>query len=221
MPRIARAVAAGFPHHITQRGNYRQTVFEKKGDYILYLEWLKDYSQKYSLKIWAYCLMSNHVHFIAVPMANDSLAKTFNTLHMRYSQYVNMRNGTTGHLWQGRFFSCVLDERHLYAGMRYVENNPVRARIVKEADKYKWSSAKNHVRKEADSVLSDDCYIVDRIKDWTAYLKEKEDNSLTDAIRQNTKNGRPCGDEAFTKKIEKMIGRQLIPLPRGRPREIE
>ena len=141
MPRISRAVAVGFPHHITQRGNYRQSVFERKDDYLFYLEWLKTYSSKYSLKIWAYCLMKNHVHFIAVPMESDSMARTFNTLHMRYSQFMNQRRNARGHLWQGRFFSSVLDERHLYAGMRYVENNPVRARIVKKADEYRWSSA--------------------------------------------------------------------------------
>lgn len=123
MPRIARAVAVGFPHHITQRGNYRQTVFEKNDDYSVYLDWLKNYSDKYSLKIWAYCLMSNHVHFVVVPQENDSMARTFNTLHMRYSQYMNKKHEAAGHLWQGRFYSCVLDERHLYACMRYVENN--------------------------------------------------------------------------------------------------
>jgi len=136
MPRIARAVAVGYPHHITQRGNYCQIVFEKDEDYLQYLEWLKLYSKRYSLKIWAYCLMQNHVHFIAVPMEPDSLAKAFNTLHMRYSQYINMRNKSAGHLWQGRFFSCVLDERHLYSGIRYIENNPVRARIATRAEEY-------------------------------------------------------------------------------------
>lgn len=138
MPRIARAVAVDYPHHITQRGNYRQPVFETDEDYVRYLEWLKLYSSKYSLKIWAYCLMGNHIHFIAVPMEQDSMAKTFNTLHMRYAQYFNMRNKTAGHLWQGRFYSCVLDERHVYAGIRYVENNPVRAHIVGKARLYRW-----------------------------------------------------------------------------------
>ncbi len=172
MPRIARAVAVGFPHHITQRGNYRQRVFESDADYLQYLEWLQFYSKKYTVKIWAYCLMSNHVHFIAVPNEEDSLAKTFNTLHMRYSQYVHMRKECRGHLWQGRFFSCVLDERHLYSGVRYVENNPVRAHMVKRAEQYRWSSARAHVKMEMDDVLSDNCYLVDTIEDWSSYLRE-------------------------------------------------
>jgi putative transposase len=219
MPRIARAVAVGHPHHITQRGNYRQPVFQGDEDYLQYLEWLKSYSEKYSLKIWAYCLMGNHVHFISVPMEPDSLAKTFNTLHMRYSQHFNMRNKATGHLWQGRFYSCQLDERHLYAGMRYVETNPVRAGIVKRAEDYKWSSAPSHAKGKTDTVLSNDCYLLKRINDWSAYLREKEDVSLTNAIRQNTRTGRPCGDGRFVQRIEQLLGRRLAALPRGRPRK--
>src|SRR5512139_3562363 len=104
MPRIARAVAVGFPHHITQRGNYRQSVFQSDKDYLQYKEWLTQYSTKYALKIWAYCLMSNHLHFVAVPLQGDALAKAFNALHMRYSQYANTKQDNRGHLWQGRFF---------------------------------------------------------------------------------------------------------------------
>jgi putative transposase len=108
MPRISRAVAIGFPHHVTQRGNYRREVFEKEDDYLTYIEWLVNYSRKYSLKIWAYCLMANHVHFISVPMEPDSMAKTFNTLHMRYSQHINKRHNVSGHLWQeGSFHVCL------------------------------------------------------------------------------------------------------------------
>ncbi len=163
--------------------------------------------------------MSNHVHFIAVPMEDDALAKTFNTLHMRYSQYTNVKQNNRGHLWQGRFFSCALDEKHVYAGVRYVENNPVKARIVRKAEQYRWSSARAHVRGEADPVLAEDCYLVKRIKDWSKYLREKGDTVLVEEIRQSTKTGRPCGDEGFLLRLEKKLGRRLAALPRGRPRK--
>lgn len=192
MPRISRPVAVGYPHHITQRGNYRQTVFESDDDYLQYLQWLQQYSRKYSLKIWAYCLMSNHVHFIAVPMENASLAKTFHVLHMRYSQYINQNRGAVGHLWQGRFYSCALDETHLYAAARYVENNPVRARIVEKPHDYKWSSARSRICKETDPVLSGDCYLAKQIQDWLGYLEEREDDALIGTIRSNSRTGRPC-----------------------------
>lgn len=176
------------------------------------------YSRKYSLKIWAYCLMGNHVHFIAVPMEPHSMAKTFNTLHMRYSQYINQRHNATGHLWQGRFFSCVLDERHLYSGMRYVENNPVRAKITKKADEYRWSSARSHVDGTVNPVLSNDCTMIESVAEWSAYLEEKEESRMIEAIRQNTRTGRPCGEERFVLRIEESLGRRLNAMPRGRPR---
>ncbi|MCL5023887.1 MAG: transposase [Nitrospirae bacterium] len=218
MPRISRAIAIGQPHHVTQRGNYGQTVFQSERDRLIYLEWLKTYSRKYSLKIWAYCLMGNHVHFVAVPIENDSLARTLNTLHMRYSQYVNEKRRARGHLWQGRFFSCILDEKHLYACVRYVLNNPVQAGIVQKAEDYRWSNARSHVRRVPDPILSGDCYLTEGIKDWSAYLRGREDRIIVDAIRKNTKSGRPCGDDSFVAKIEGLLGRRLTALPWGRPK---
>jgi len=221
MPRISRAVAVGYPHHITQRGNYQQYVFETEKDHIQYLQWLKVYSQRNSLKIWAYCLMNNHVHFVCVPIKEDSLAQTFNTLHMRYSQYFNKKKNKKGHLWQGRFYSCILDERHLYGAVRYVENNPVRATIVKKPHEYRWSSARAHVSGDSDFVLTNDCYLVEEIKDWLSYLMEKDDKTLIENIRSNTRTGRPCGDEVFIQKIENLLDRRLNALPKGRPRRRE
>ena len=218
MGRIARAVAVEFPHHVTQRGNYRQTVFKRDQDYLLYLEWLKLYAEKYRLKIWAYCLMRNHVHYVAVPQLSDSLARTFNTLHMRYSQYANKRVNATGHLWQGRFFSCALDEAHLFAAVRYVENNPVRAGIVQKAEEYKWSSAKAHIARKKDSILSGDCYLEKEIKDWKSYLRAAEDKTVVKNFRQHTRTGWPCGNDVFLNKIEHLLGRQVSANPRGRPR---
>ncbi len=219
MPRLSRAVAVGNPHHITQRGNYGQFVFETEEDFMQYLRWLKEYCEKYSLTIWAYCLMINHVHFVGVPMRDDSLAKTFNTLHMRYSQYFNKKRNITGHLWQGRFYSCPLDEVHLHTAVRYVENNPVRAGIVNRPHEYRWSSARSHVYNDKDPILSSGCYLVEEIGGWLEYLMEGNDDTLIQNIRQNTKTGRPCGDEDFIMTIEGLIGRRLRTLPRGRPRK--
>jgi putative transposase len=136
---------------------------------------------------------------------------------MRYAQYFNKKRKVIGHLWQGRFYSCILDEKHLYEGVRYIENNPVRANISEKPQDYEWSSAKAHVDKKHDPVLSDDCYLTETIKDWLAYINEKDDDILIKNIRQNTKTGRPCGDEHFTKTIEKIMGRRLTALPTGRP----
>jgi putative transposase len=217
MPRISRAVAIGYPHHVLQRGNYRQPIFEEDIDYLQYLQWLEEYSKKSSLKIWAYCLMSNHVHYVVMPMKENSLSKTFNFLHMKYSLYFNQKRNLRGHLWQGRFYSCILDNRHVYAAVRYIENNPVRANLVDRAYDYPWSSARYHVYKEANPILADECYLTKEIEDWAAYLMNNDDDELINNIRKNMKTGRPCGDDGFIEKIESFLDRRLKALPRGRP----
>ena len=145
MPRRARVVFEGVVHHITQRGNYRQSVFEDDSDKRKYVEFIREYSEKYGMKIYAYCLMSNHVHFIAAPVKEDSLAMTFKYSNMRYSSYFNRKNKRSGHLWQGRFYSCPLQFEHALEALRYVERNPVRARMVELPWEYEWSSAREHV----------------------------------------------------------------------------
>jgi len=151
MPRVARTVFADLPHHITQRGNRRETVFFNDEDRICYLSWLKEYSDKHNIEILAYCLMTNHVHLVVVPFTEESLQRVLRPLHMRYAQRINREHGWDGHLWQGRFFSCPLDEIYMWAAVRYVERNPVRAGLVRRAEDYDWSSAAGHCSLKEDS----------------------------------------------------------------------
>ncbi|UCD00360.1 MAG: transposase, partial [Phycisphaerales bacterium] len=132
MPRLARTVAVGFAHHITQRGNNRYDVFFVDDDRRVYLELLKEQADKYGLDLVGYCLMSNHVHLIAIPHAEDALAKAVGRTHFRYAQYINRFHRRSGHLWQGRFYSCALDKRHFWLAMKYVELNPVRAKLCRK-----------------------------------------------------------------------------------------
>ncbi|MHC4455093.1 MAG: transposase, partial [Planctomycetota bacterium] len=218
MPRIARVVVPDLPHHITQRGNYGQTVFENDDDRRFYLKWLHEYGQRYGTKFWAYCLMTNHIHYIAVPENQNSLAMTFNQTHMRYSQYTNKRHGRRGHLWQGRFYSCLLDDNHLYAAVRYVERNPVRARIVSRSEEYEWSSAHAHVFNENDQLLSECCPLIEMIDDWSLYLSETDDEEWMEKFRILSRTGRPAGRESFIALIESMLNRSLKPKQPGRPK---
>ena len=217
MPRVSRAVAVGYPHHITQRGNYRQTVFAEVADYTRYVETLAVFAPKYGLDIWAWCLMPNHIHIVGVPGSQDSLARTFNTTHMLYSQYFNRKRNATGHLWQGRFFSCVLDEQHLYAAVRYVERNPVRSGIVAVAQDYPWSSARAHVTGTDDPLLSGHCFLSDTVAGWANYLGEDQGQEDVDNVIKATRIGRPCGNEEFVKQMERVLNRRLTASPRGRP----
>jgi len=222
MSRISRVVAVGYPHHITQRGNYRQTVFAEEADYRRYLELMSVFGPKYGLQIWAYCLMPNHVHFIGVPDRQESMARTFNTVHMLYAQYFNRKQKATGHLWQGRFYSCVLDERHLYAAVRYVERNPVRSGMVPVPQNYPWCSAVSHVTGAGDPILAK-CFMMETVKDWGQYLGADEDQEAADNVIQATKVGRPCGEEGFIPFIEQQDidfrtgGCPVKHLPPGRP----
>lgn len=224
MSRIARVVALGLPHHITQRGNYQQDVFLTDDDRWRYLCWIQEYSIKYGLSILVYCLMQNHVHFIAIPAENDSLSKTFNTAHMRYAQYFNKKLRRHGHLWQGRFYSCVLDEPHLILAARYVERNPVRAGIVNEPWKWKWSSAPVHTSEKEEGFiqLQDFTRIVDASHaSWKKYLGSTDEAKFLCTIRQNTRSGRPLGKEDFVRTLEENFGKTLSALPMGRPRTRE
>ena len=154
MPRLPRTVFAGLPHHVTQRGNRRESIFFVDDDRLAYLSWLKEYADKHQVEVLAYCLMSNHIHLIAVPTADDGLQRVLKPLHMRYAQRVNRQQGWSGHLWQGRFFSSPLDDAYLWTAMRYVECNPVRAGRVQRAEDYRWSSAAAHCIGQSDSLLN-------------------------------------------------------------------
>lgn len=222
MPRMGRIVAVGFPHHITQRGNYRQDVFLDDNDRRHYLSWVQEYSDKFGLSIMVYCLMHNHVHFIAVPTQENSLAKTFHTVHMRYSQYFNKKLKSAGHLWQGRFYSCILDEPHLIVAAKYIERNPVRAKVVNEPWQWRWSSASAHVNKTVESPLK----LSDFLKitgmscgSWREYIGTKDDQKRLNEIRRRTLTGRPLGSVSFIEQLESRFERRLLALPRGRPKK--
>ncbi|OIO52019.1 MAG: hypothetical protein AUJ11_01140 [Parcubacteria group bacterium CG1_02_44_65] len=207
MPRIARVVGVGLPHHITQRGNYQQKVFLNADNRKRYLAWIKEYSVKYGLSVLVYCLMPNHVHFIAVPGKKDSLSKTFNTAHMCYSQYFNSKLGQRGHLWQGRFYSCVLNQSHFILAARYIERNPVRAGLTDKPWHWAWSSAAAHTNRKNDVLIKP--YDFFKLADmpsalWEKYIDTAEDKRFLQDIRKHTSTGRPFGASA---------------LPRGRPKK--
>lgn len=209
MSRVARIIAPGFPHHVTQRGNRCEPVFFEDADRQKYLMLLLDYKRRYGLDIWAYCLMTNHVHFVAVPRAADSLARTMRDTHQAYSAWLNRRLGQSGHLWQGRFYSTVLDEPHLWAAVAYVERNPVRAGMAARAEEYAWSSAAAHCGRRNAPLLATDWPPEGIVPDWSAWLAAEQPAEQVKAIRQRTMTGRPCGETSFIERLEGMLGRAL------------
>lgn len=221
MPRLARAIAIGCPHHITQRGNNRQAVFFVDDDRRVYLELLREQAGQYGLEVLAYCLMGNHVHLVATPHAPESLAKAVGRTHFRYTQYVNRLHGRSGHLWQGRFYSCALDGRHLWLALKYVELNPVGARLCRRAWRYAWSSAAAHTDEGAESGLLDlpRWYREMRAATWRQELTLGLTEEEVARIRVRTHTGRALGSDSFVSKLETVLGRRLRPLPVGRPKK--
>lgn len=219
MPRIARAVAVGVPHHITQRGNNRQDVFFTDEDRASYLRLLKSHAERFELVVYGYCLMTNHVHLIAVPLHEHSLAKAVGRTHYDYTRLVNRLHDRSGHLWQNRFYSCPLDDEHYWTAMSYVERNPVRAKIVRRAWRYRWSSAAAHTTGEDATgllELSEWHRKKDR-DDWADHLTQLQDDDAVAGIRTCLRTGRPLGTDSFVSKIETALGRRLRAARVGRP----
>ena len=219
MPRLARVVVPGFPHHVIQRGNRRQAVFFNDGDRVAYLQLLRRACEKHRVSIWAYCLMRNHVHVVAVPEHAHSLAGCFADAHVRYTRRINVREGWQGHLWQARFGSSVMDERYLLAAVRYVERNPIHAGIVRQAWQYRWSSAAWHVGMvKDDPLVTQDQALRALVHDWRTYLEGEEDPKEVAKIDRETFVSRPLGTETFIHELEQLLRRPLMRGRAGRPR---
>ena len=220
MARLARIVVPGVPHHIVQRGNRRQAVFFSDSDKDDYIELISNACEKHGVDIWSWCIMSNHVHFIAVPAKENSLAKCFSDAHVRYTRMINLRERWKGHLWQGRFSSSPLDERYLLAVVRYVERNPVRAKIVRLPWKYKYSSAPYHIgEREVDPLIKNDQTLQALIDNWRDYLHNKDEDDDLSRIRREESGGRPIGTESFIKGLESKLKKSFDRGMPGRPRK--
>ncbi len=214
MTRLARIAVPGLPYHITQRGNRRQPVFFGEADYHMYLDLLRTQSRRWGLEVWAYCLMTNHVHLIVVPACDQSLARGIGETHRRYTRYINFREGWRGYLWQGRFASVPLDASHLLAAFRYVEHNPVAAGLVPHAEDYPWSSARAHVTGNREPLLSPHP-LRETIQDWRAFLRTAEDPTVTRHLEQQLRTGRPQGAATFLDQLEARLGRPIRPRRSG------
>jgi putative transposase len=221
MARLPRVVVTDVGHHVTQRGNARQVILADDADRIAYLELLRQYCELYRLSLLGYCLMSNHVHLIVVPRTPEALWQSLKQTHGRYASYWNARQSSSGHVWQGRFYSCPLDDSHLWAALRYVELNPVRAGMVLEAGEWRWSSAAAH----CDAGVSDRLLELELWqKRWTAtewrdHLAAGESQNDVRALRQSTHTGRPLGTADFIAGLEQATLRPLAPRKGGRPKK--
>ena len=218
MARIARVIAPSYPHHIIQRGNRRQQTFLCSDDYTVYIELMAHWCKKHAVAIWAWCLMPNHVHLIAVPQTPDGLARAVGEAHRRYTRHVNFREKWRGHLWQERFASFPMDETHLLAAARYIEMNPVAAKLVRKAEDYRWSSARAHLKGQDDELTSV-APLLALAPDWKGFLQLSE-KSEVELLHRHERTGRPLGEDGFVKKLENQLKRSLRPQKPGPKKKI-
>ena len=223
MARLPRVVAPGLPHHVTQRGNRRQQTFFNDGDYVEYLRLLSLSCRSFGTEVLAYCLMPNHVHLVLVPGDEFGLRDALAEAHHQYTRFVNFREGWRGHLWQERFHSFVMDERHLLAAARYVERNPVRARLCATPQDWPWSSARAHLACKDDSLVSVRP-LLELIPHWDAFVGQTDAADFGELLHAHASTGRPLGPDSFVELLERRLGRSLKrrkPGPKPRERDGE
>jgi putative transposase len=197
MPRRPRTVIPDVPHHVIQRGNRQQPIFFSDADRMRYVEMLAEACVRHATRCIAWCLMDNHVHLVLVPPSADALRAAMSSVHTRYAQRINLGQGLSGHLFQGRFASYAMDEAHLMIAVRYVENNPVKAGMVVHAEDWRWSSARAHVLGRDDG-LTDVAALGQHVRNWRAYLRDgveaaDRDEALEAALRSGQPLGTPRG----------------------------
>ncbi len=215
MARLARVVVPGMPHHVTQRGNRRQPTFFCDDDYAAYIELMADHCGEEGVAIWAYCLMPNHVHLIAVPETKQGLRRAIGEAHRRYTRRINFRQNWRGYLWQGRFASFVMDEPYLLGAARYVELNPVRAKLVAGARDWRWSSVAAHLSGRDDRLVQV-APLLAMVDDWPALLDTAMPEEQLRDLRDHTRTGRPLGARSFVERLETLLSRALRPRKPGR-----
>ncbi len=219
MPRLARVIVPGIPHHVTQRGNRREPVFYEPDDYRLYRRLIAASARRANTEIWAYCLMPNHLHLIAVPAEEDGLRATFAEAHRRYTRTINARFGWTGHLFQGRFGAVAVDEDNLIAAARHIARSPVAAGLVASAGDWPWSSARAHLSGKDDELVRV-APLLTRIPDFAAFIGAPGEKAAARRLERAQSIGRPLGSPAWLAALEARLQRPLaVKKPGPKPRQ--
>jgi putative transposase len=225
MARRKRYFLKNQPLHVIQRGNNRQAIFFEPEDYRQYLEWLGEAAHEYGLAIHAYVLMTNHVHLLAAPADGESLPRTMQSLGRRYVRYVNRGHRRTGTLWEGRYRAAPVDSgAYFFDCCRYIELNPVRARLAARAADWRWSSYRAHAQGAADEILSEHRLYralgrtaAERQREYRLRFRMPTDDEFVAELRQATNGGWPVGSDRFKREIARALKCRVTPLPPGRP----
>ena len=230
MPRMGRVVLANYPHHVMQRGHNRQVVFAEEADYEYFLATLREWKEAYGVKVYAYCLMTNHVHLVLEPPDEVAmLGRLMKRLAGRQTRYANRLEGRRGTLWESRYKSSAIQtDKYLLACCRYVELNPVRARMVDGPEKYRWSSYRSRMGEGKEAWLdSDPCFLAlgnsqeERSRRYKEFVADAVPAGEWQLIREAVQRGQLTGDNRFIDKVEQIVGRRIERRGQGRPGRTE
>ncbi|MBE9398255.1 transposase [Pontibacterium sp. N1Y112] len=220
MPRSGRLVVTGYPHHVIQRGHNKQPVFLEDEDYSYYLSSLKDWRCEYGVKLYAYCLMTNHIHLLLEPSTSEGLGLLMKRLAGRQTRYFNAKYLRNGTLWDGRYKSSVVDsDAYLFNCARYIELNPVRAGIVPTPQDYRWSSFNEHIGNSHFSNVCDTLSGLSDPENYEAYVSEGIGDDELSFIRSSVNRNQLTGSASFISKIERITSIRVEHRGRGRPRK--
>jgi len=229
MPRQARIILNNTAHHIVQRGHNRQAVFIEDADYQYYIDTLKEWKEELGVKVYGYCLMTNHVHLIIDPCNNNaSLGKLMKRLAGRQTRYVNRLERRSGSLWEGRYKSSPIEtDCYLLACCRYVDLNPVKAGMVKRAEDYVWSSYAQKIGFDDDKWLDDDiCYLAlsedieERQQRYIDYVNKGSPENERQFICHSLQRGQLTGTDRFIKEVEQRLDIRIENRAPGRPKKL-
>jgi putative transposase len=228
MPRPLRPIADGLTYHVINRGNNRQPVFHGEGDYLAFLKALADLKERKPFDLYGYCLMGNHIHLLLRPR-QGTISRIVQSLLVSHTQRYHRFHHSGGHVWQGRFKSPVIqDDDHLLAVLRYIEANPLRARMVEHAGEYRWSSFGSHGDGRTDELLSPvvpyeslAAGAAARRRRWSAYVHQKPDDCELTAIRRSSETGMPYGERSWVDRLCRRLKLDLTIRPRGRPKKAQ
>jgi putative transposase len=226
MPRPLRPIDDGLVYHVINRGNNRQTVFRGEADFLAFLKAIADLKERRPFLLYGYCLLSNHLHLLIRPL-EVPISRIVQSLLISHTQRYHRSHRSSGHVWQGRFKSPVIqDDEHLLAVLRYIEANPLRAKIVRQAGEYAWSSFAAHGLGRADPLLDPVAAYESlgkaaavRRRRWSAYVHKTPDAEELAAIRRSSETGLPYGESSWVDRLSKRLKLDLVIRPRGRPRK--
>lgn len=219
MPRITRGLADNLVYHILNRGNNKQRIFHKEQDYKAFINLMIEAKKRHHAKIFAYCLMPNHFHIISMPVKAEELSKLMQWLMTSHVCHYHNHYGSTGHIWQGRFKSFIIqNDEHLITALRYVEANPVRSRLVNLAENWAWSSHKETIGKIKHCLI--DRIPIELPASWNKYVNLGMKENDIEQLRKSIKRQSPYGTSEWQSIISKQLGLESTLRPIGRPKNI-